>query len=83
MASAGVILRAARGRLGLSQGEVADRAGIYQNALSLMETGRIKRPKAETVAKLCNVLEVPFDELDGAFEKNGSASRERPEPRST
>lgn len=56
---AGLALRGARFREGLSQKELGNRCGITQDNISKMETG--KRPIGEKVAKkLAKVLDIDF-----------------------
>jgi transcriptional regulator with XRE-family HTH domain len=55
-------IRAARLKLGMSQDELASRAGITRVSVSYAETGRVK-PTAGTLRKLAAVLEVPATEL--------------------
>lgn len=56
-------LRAWREYLGLTQAEVADKAGISQAALSQMETGESKLRKT-TRAKLAAAMGINPDQLD-------------------
>lgn len=55
-------IRAARLRAGLSQGELARRAGISRQSLSYAETGA-HRPQPGTIEKLAGALGVPADEI--------------------
>lgn len=43
---------------GLSQGEFADKCGISQTSISLIENG-VKRPNPGSLKKICKVLNVP------------------------
>ncbi|GEM_PF-719982 len=55
-------LIALRGAAGLSQRELAHRAGIAGTQLSRYETGR-SRPRSEVLASLARALNVPIDAL--------------------
>jgi transcriptional regulator with XRE-family HTH domain len=57
-------LRRARKRAGLTQEELAHRAGCDQTLISFYETGR-HAPRLETFAALCQVLGVSADHLLG------------------
>ena len=48
-------IRAARGLLGWSQGELADRAGLSRSAVARLELGEVE-PREETVEKLHRAL---------------------------
>lgn len=51
MSSAGTLLRTARARAGLSQAELAARAGVTQSVISVYESGR-RQPALSTLAAL-------------------------------
>src|ERR1019366_2403710 len=51
MSSAGTLLRTARARAGLSQAELAARAGVTQSVISVYESGR-RQPALSTPAAL-------------------------------
>jgi uncharacterized protein len=51
MPSAGALLRTARARAGLSQAELAARAGVTQSVISVYESGR-RQPALSTLAAL-------------------------------
>jgi transcriptional regulator with XRE-family HTH domain len=51
-------LRAARKKLGLSQGEVSQRSGVEQGEISRIERG-IRDPQVSTLKKLAAAVEVP------------------------
>lgn len=53
-------LRQAREDAGLTQAEVAIRAGLKQSAVSHAESGR-REPLATTLAALCRAIEVSAD----------------------
>ncbi len=51
----GSILREHRERLGISQEELAERAGVDRTYISILERG-LKSPTLETLGKICSVL---------------------------
>ena len=57
----GALLRAARGDR--SPADVAAAAGVSQEALRKIETGRVPTPTFFTVAALAGALDIPLDEL--------------------
>jgi transcriptional regulator with XRE-family HTH domain len=59
-----------RHRAGLTQDELADRAGVSVRTVRGVETGRV-RPRSASLRMLAEALAVPFHELRG----------EAPEPR--
>ena len=59
----GSILRGARGRLGLTQIEVAAKAGLSPTTLAALEGGLVTRARALTLASLAKVLGVSFEDL--------------------
>ncbi len=54
-ASIGGVLRAKREKLGISQEELAERAGIDRTYVSILERG-LKSPTIETFEKICSAL---------------------------
>lgn len=54
----GRLLRAHRARLGLTQEEVAHRAGLSERTLRNLEGGRIGRPYPDTIRRLADALEL-------------------------
>lgn len=58
-------LRALRTRAGLTQLQLATRAGLTPAAVGHIETGARTRPAAETVARLARALGVAVEELLG------------------
>ena len=51
----GNVLRAKREKLGASQEEVAERAGVDRTYVSILERG-LKSPTVETLEKICAAL---------------------------
>ena len=67
-------LRAARERRGLTQGELAKRAGLQMSAISHFETGT-RKPSFENLRRLADALDVTTDFLLGRSEDfDGSAA---------
>lgn len=65
--------RAARKKLGLNQGEVAERVGISTEVYGRFERGLVT-PRIQTLLKLCGVLKVtPNDLLLGGLPDAGGA----------
>jgi tetratricopeptide (TPR) repeat protein/transcriptional regulator with XRE-family HTH domain len=54
----GRLVRAHRARLGLTQEEVAQRAGLSERTLRNLEAGRISRPYPDTIRRLADALEL-------------------------
>lgn len=52
----GCILRVTREKLGISQEEVAERAGVDRTYVSILERG-LKSPTLETLEKICAALD--------------------------
>lgn len=50
-------------RNGLSQNELARRAGIKQSVLSYIESGRTKNPRIDTLTAIAAALKVPVTKL--------------------
>lgn len=59
----GAALRVRRRASGLSQRELAARAGLDFSYISKLENGRIPPPSADTVLRLAKILDAPPDEL--------------------
>jgi len=55
----GILVRAGRERLHLTQGELAERVGVSRSAISELEAGRIEQPRAGVFARLATVLGLP------------------------
>ena len=54
-AAIGIVLRAKREKLTISQEEVAERAGVDRTYVSILERG-LKSPTVETLEKICRAL---------------------------
>ncbi len=63
MPSLGKRVQAARLAAGLSQGQLAERAGIAQAAISRIERGETVEPGVFVVAALARALDTTMDEL--------------------
>ena len=76
----GTLLREFRDRAGLTQEEVAERAGLSVDAIGLLERGERKRPQRFTVERLAAALPLDPDELarfEAAARRRGVEQRER------
>ncbi|HJU01265.1 MAG TPA: tetratricopeptide repeat protein [Actinomycetes bacterium] len=60
----GDMVRAHRGRLGITQQELADRSGVSVRGLGKIEAGRISRPRPTTVRLLADALGLSGTERD-------------------
>jgi transcriptional regulator with XRE-family HTH domain len=63
MESFGHKLRETRRLRGISQRELADKVGVDFSYISKLENDRLPPPAADTIVKICEVLDVPSDEL--------------------
>ncbi len=61
--SFGVILRMRRREAGLTQRDLAERAGLDFTYISKLENDRLPPPAADTVVLLCRILGIPAEEL--------------------
>lgn len=68
-------LRKARELRGLSQGELADRAGLQPSAISHFETGG-RKPSFENLRRLADALSVSTDFLLGRRDEPGAVGGE-------
>ncbi len=59
----GEVLREKRRAAGLSQRELAKRAGLDFSYISKVENGRHPPPAADTVVQLCSILNTPPEEM--------------------
>lgn len=57
------MIKQLRRKLGLSQSELARRAGIRQGVLSYIENGRTKHPRVDTLAAIAAALGVTIEDL--------------------
>ena len=71
--SFGELLRRYRGRAGLTQEELAQRAGLSVDAIGLLERGTRQRPHSDTIARLATALALAQDER-AQFEAAGRSS---------
>ncbi len=69
MATFGELLREMRRASGLSQRQLADRAGVDFTYISKLENGRLPAPADDTVVRLCEVLGCPAEEFFAAAKK--------------
>ena len=65
-------IRAERVRAVLSQGELAEKAGISRTALSQIESG-VALPRPSTIRKIADALGIPAPELADAWISYGSS----------
>ena len=59
----GLALREYRRQARVSQRELAARTGLDFSYISKVENGRIPPPAADTIVAICQVLEIPPEEL--------------------
>ena len=62
-ASFGRILRESRRAAGITQRELAERAGVDFSYVSKLENDRLPAPAADTVVKFCEIIGVPADQF--------------------
>ncbi|MDX3455724.1 tetratricopeptide repeat protein [Streptomyces sp. ME02-8801-2C] len=60
----GEVLRDRRRRLGLTQEELAERAGVSVRTICHVETGRIEHPRPATVRRLADALDLTGTDLE-------------------
>ena len=58
-AALGRLVREQRGKLHLTQSELAKRVGVSRSAISELEAGRIEQPRATVFARLAAALGIP------------------------
>lgn len=63
MSEASKLLWTARANAGLSQVELAEKAGIAVRTVTAIETGEITRPFASTAKALADALGIPVETL--------------------
>jgi transcriptional regulator with XRE-family HTH domain len=61
----GELIRRYRGRSGMTQEELASRAGVAASTLIRIESGEAKRPRVGTLSRLSEVLGIGPEELRG------------------
>jgi len=54
----GLAIKSIRKKLSITQQELAEKCGLSQTSLSLIETG-VKHPSRRTIVKVCSVLDIP------------------------
>jgi transcriptional regulator with XRE-family HTH domain len=69
-------LRALRRAAGVSQRELAEKVGVDFSYISKVENDRLPPPAADTIEKICRVLNVGTDELMGLTNKLPSDLRQ-------
>ncbi|HKM80772.1 MAG TPA: helix-turn-helix transcriptional regulator [Candidatus Acidoferrum sp.] len=65
----GELLREKRRAAGLSQRQLADRAGVDFSYISKLENGRLPAAADDTVVRICTILECPAEEFFTAAKK--------------
>jgi transcriptional regulator with XRE-family HTH domain len=70
----GEVVRKFRQAIGISQEELADRAGLHRTYISLLERG-LRTPSLTVIAQLATALETTSAELVAAAERGHGASR--------
>jgi transcriptional regulator with XRE-family HTH domain len=73
--SFGIVLRERRERLGLSQEEFADKAGIHRTYVSSVERGKV-RVSIEIAEKLAIAVGVPLSALWKQIERRRESRRD-------
>ena len=73
MTDLGERIRARRRELGLSQGRLAQMAGITASAISQIESGAIRTLKNDTLSNLAVALEITALELMAGLQSDASA----------
>lgn len=56
-------LRELRRSKGISQRDLAKKVGVDFSYISKVENGRLPPPAADTIVRICSILEVPPDKL--------------------
>lgn len=73
-------LREARDLVRLSQGELADRAGVNASAISDIERGKVRKPSHDLVTRIVRALKssglpgVTAEQLFPVTDENGAAA---------
>lgn len=81
--SFGALLRHLREQAGLTQEELAERAGLTAKGVSALERGERKRPYPQTVRALAGALEVSEQDRRALHTLGAGTARARPRPRSS
>mgnify|MGYP006277303049 CR=1 FL=1 len=66
-------LRKARNSAGLSQEELAHKAGVHRTYISLLERDK-KSPTLEVLFRLCAALDIPASEFIAKVERHRNAN---------
>ena len=74
--SFGITLRELRRSKGISQRELAEKVGVDFSYISKVENDRLPPPAADTIVRICDVLEVKPDDLLGLTGKMPTDVRE-------
>jgi DNA-binding XRE family transcriptional regulator len=56
-------LKEFRVKAGLTQVDLAEKVGVKQSTIAMLETGKNKSPRIEVAKKICKVLGCTMDEL--------------------
>lgn len=56
-------LKELRKAAGITQTELADKVGVKQSTIAMLETGKNKSPRINVTKKICKVLGCTMDEL--------------------
>jgi len=62
--SFGTEIRKRRKAKGLTQHQVAMKAGMAANHLGLIETGKIRKPRQKLARRIARALDIPYERLD-------------------
>lgn len=65
----GEVLKKKRRDAGLSQRELAEKAGLDFSYISKIENGRLPPPAADTLVHLCRIMKIPPEELLALIKK--------------
>lgn len=58
-------LKEFRIKAGLTQVDLAEKVGVRQSTIAMLEAGKNKLPRMETLLKICDALNCTVDELVG------------------
>lgn len=62
-------IRLARITAGLSQNQLATKAGVHRSALTAIEDGRTRRPSKALLGTIASILDIPESHLESEIEK--------------